>query len=247
MIPLFRTGEKLIPLDGGKGMNAREELEFMFGSVATAFGAPVQLFWSLAEGGTGPNVRGLYEMGRRYFERIQRIDIDCQCQDDYENVIGTGILASMFPQDFPGVEPLDPPVGFTGWDVCTYRGAADFTIDRGREGRMYLELMREGLMTHEEWWSRLSEDPDEMQARVQQEQISKITDLAERRQAWLDTGMPEDKFWLMETEGKGTLAIKGEDPTVPAPGDPNARIGAFTVAQLADALSGLIKDNHGKN
>lgn len=244
MIPLFRTNEKLIPLNGQSGMNAREELEFMFGSIASAFGAPVQLFWHLASGGTGPNVRGLYEMGRRYFERIQRIMIDCVCQDDYENVIGTGILASMFPADYPGVEPLDPPPGMTGWDVCTWRGAADFTIDRGRDGRTFLELMHDGKMTEEEWWSRLSEDPDEMRARIQFEKIENIRFLAGRRQAWVESGLPEEKFWLMETQGRGSLTVDGTAPDSPGqPAGPQSRIGAYSVEELAEALSGLMRDH----
>jgi len=230
-IPLFRTGEKIMPFTGADGTNARDDIEFMFTGLAAAFGAPVNLFWNLAMNGAGgASVRGVFELGKRFFERVQRMMINTMCQPDYENVVATGILAYLYPADYPGVEPLAPPRGMDGWDCVTWRGPSDLTVDRGRDGRMYLELIRSGLMSREEWWVKNNEDPEEMEAVATDE-------LAARLNHWVNVqGLPEDKFWLREFGANGSLSVT--DDATPNPN----QIAGHSIDELAAAVAQLIKE-----
>jgi len=224
-MPLFRTGEKLNFSKDSKSLDNLNALDREYNVVASAFGLPADLFWNLSKNG-GASVRGTFELGRRTFQRGQRMMIDCMCQDDYENVISQGILAYLYPRDYPGVEPLAPPPGMTGWDVCTWRGPEDMTVDKGRDGKMYLELMRAGAMSREEWWTRMGEDPDEMEAVPTRE-------LAARYQEWLANNLPEAQFWLREFGATGSLSITN-DPNQ-TPGLDNGQMDA-----MADKLAGLL-------
>ena len=236
MIPVFRTGEKIVPHNGGDSLSARDMLEYLFTSLAAGFCAPVQLFWNMATAG-GAAVRGTLELGKRSFERTQRLLVGGMCQDDYENVLAQGILAYYYPADFPGVEPLQPPPGVTGWDVCTWRGPRDLTVDRGREGKMYLELIRAGLMSRQEWWSLQNEDPDEMETLPNEELLA-------RRDDWVAKGLPEDKFWLREFGAQGTLSVRDEESGPGgAPSVAPSGFGNFSVDELAQALAAAIKDH----
>ena len=233
MIPLFRTGEKLTPNNEGRSLNAREFLEFLFNGLAVAFGVPVELIWNMARLG-GAAVRGTAELGKRAFERCQRMMIDGMCQDDYENITGLGILAYHYPGDYPGIEPLAPPVGMDGWDVCTWRGPRDFTVDKGRDGKMYLELIRAGLMSREEWWTMGNEDPDEMEAVPTRE-------LASRRKIWLAEDLPEDKFWLREFGAQGTFSVRDQEAG-PTGGAAPAGFSDEQMTNLAETLADMLKN-----
>jgi capsid protein len=170
------------------------------------------------------------ELGKRFFERVQRMMINTMCQPDYENVVATGILAYLYPADYPGVEPLAPPRGMDGWDCVTWRGPSDLTVDRGRDGRMYLELIRSGLMSREEWWVKNNEDPEEMEAVATDE-------LAARLNHWVNVqGLPEDKFWLREFGANGSLSVTDDANAEPG------KIAAHSIDELAAAVAQLIKE-----
>jgi capsid protein len=89
------------------------------------------------------------------------------------------------------VEPLEPPRGWVGWDVVEWRGPRNVTVDKGRDGRLFLELMRAGKMTDEEWWTLNGENPEEMKFKGAEEMEEKLAD-------WVGRGLPEEMFWKRE-------------------------------------------------
>lgn len=190
MIPIFKAGESMQFYNGRNSVNAIEFAGGLCAQYAYGFGTPVEFVVGLASGGA--NVRGMAEIAGRFFEDNQMLLIDDWCQPNWENIIGTGILAAQFPRDFPLVEPLAPPRGWTGWDVVEWRGPKNITMDKGRDGKTYLDLKRAGWMSDEEFWTLNGEDPDEMPVKIDEE-------LAARRARWVDDlGLPEDKFWIRE-------------------------------------------------
>lgn len=215
MVPVFKTGDSMsLFLQGRNSMNTTEFAGWLCAQYAHGFGLPVETIVGMLSGGAA--VRGNLELTGRFCEEVQMLMIDDWCQPNYENVIGTALLAAQYPKDFPMVEPLEPPQDFTGWDVCEWRGPKNITVDRGRDGKLYLEQKRAGLLTHEEWWTMNGEDPTEMDERIDDE-------TQERLKRWLARGLPEEKFWIRELGQPGATAAsaspdQNDPPAPPIPG-----------------------------
>lgn len=186
MIPIFKAGENMQFFPSRNSINTVEFAGWLLAQYAQGFGAPVEWIVGITAGGA--NVRGNNDLGARFIDDCRRILVDDWCQPNWQNIIGTGLLASLYPRDFPLIEPLEPPRGWDGWDTVTWRGPKDITVDRGREGKLYIELVRSGMMTKEEWWTLQGEDPDEAEDAIA---IQTAKDL----QRWKDQGLPEDMFW----------------------------------------------------
>ena len=191
-VPVFKTGESIsMFLQGRNSMNTTEFAGWLCAQYAHGFGIPVEVIIGMIQGSAA--VRGNLELAGRFFEEVQQLMIDDWCQPNWENIIGTAMLACAYPKDWPGVEPLSPPEGktWTGWADCEWRGPRNITVDRGRDGKLYLELMRAGKMTNEEYWTANGEDPGLMDTAA-------TVGIRERLDEWLAAGLPEDKFWLRE-------------------------------------------------
>lgn len=200
-------------LQGRNSVNTIEFTGWLVAQYAHGFGLPVEMVVGMMQGSAA--VRGNNELAGRFFEEVQMLMIDDWCQPNWENIIGTGMLAHAYPNDYPGIEPLAPPEGknWEGWDTVEWRGPKNITIDRGRDGKLHLELIRAGLMTHEEYWTQLGEDPDEMDAEAR-------AGIKSRLDAWIADGLPEDKFWLREL---GQIAQNANPvPSGGSPTDPSA-------------------------
>lgn len=208
-IPIFKTGEGMNFFNGRNSASAIEFAAWLCAQYAQGFGCPTELVIGLMTGSAA--VRGNTDLAGRFFEDNQMLVIDDWCQPNYENIIATGILAGQYPHDFPLVEPLDPPPGYTGWDSCEWRGPKNITVDRGREGKLYLELKRAGWMSDEEYWTMNGEDPVAMSESVDNELVDRL----ERwRAKTLSDGskLPDEMFWRREF-GQNLPANTNVDPT----------------------------------
>jgi len=214
-IPIFKAGEGMNFFNGRNSASAIEFAAWLCAQYAQGFGCPTELVIGLMSGSAA--VRGNTDLAGRFFEDNQMIVIDDWCQPNYENIIGTGILAGRYPRDFPLVEPLEPPAGYTGWDACEWRGPKNITVDRGREGKLYLELKRAGWMSDEEYWTMNGEDPGEMSQTVDNELVQRL----ERwRAQTLSDGskLPDEMFWRREF-GQNLPANTNSDPGQEPPPD----------------------------
>ncbi len=189
MIPLFKAGENLSFFGQGRQVvNVVEFATWIFNGVANGYGVPLPMVLGWA-GVSGTAVRATNEMAGRFFERVQRMMINDMTQPDWEDVIGTGILAYLYPKDFPMVEPLAPPPGFTGWNSVNWRGPKVITVDKVRDGKMVIELLARGRMSGQEYWAECGEDPDEMPDICDQE-------VAEGLDRWVNIyKLPEEHYW----------------------------------------------------
>jgi capsid protein len=191
MIPLFKEGDAIRFNTGGRSVLSLEQfVGLMFNMFSLGYGLPANVLWGMSGLG-GASVRFATDMVGRFAERVQMMMIEDLCQPDWEDVIGHGLLAWVYPAEFPGVEPLEPPKGWVGWDKVEWRGPRNITVDKGRDGRLFLELKRAGWMTDEQWWSDLGEDPDEMMVKPNEEMERKLAD-------WVRRGLPEEMFWKRE-------------------------------------------------
>lgn len=210
MIPIFKAGENMQFFPSRNSMNTVEFAGWLLAQYAQGFGAPVEWIVGITAGGA--NVRGNNDLGARFIDDCRRILIDDWCQPNWQNIIGTAILASQYPKDYPLIEPLDPPRGWDGWNTVTWRGPKDITVDRGREGKLYIELVRSGMMTREEWWTLQGEDPDEAEDAV-------AIETARNLKRWTDQGLSEDMFWRKQF-GQNLPANAVTDPSGDPPSPP---------------------------
>lgn len=186
MVPLFKVGESMQFFNGRNSINTVEFLGALAAWHAQGFGLPVDFVIGMSQGSAA--VRGNADLAGRFFERVQMMMIDDCCQPDWESVIGTGIMAWAYPADYPMVEPLEPPPGWTGWDTVEWRGPRNIQIDKMRDGKLAIELVRAGMMSREEWWTLNGEDPSEMDVSVDDELVA-------GRERWAERKMPEEMFW----------------------------------------------------
>ena len=57
------------------------------------------------------------------------------------------------------------PAGMEQWWKCRWVPQADMTVDRGRDGKLMLELLREGFMTETDYWASQGMDFEEQEVR----------------------------------------------------------------------------------
>lgn len=73
------------------------------------------------------------------------------------------------------------------WTAIRWQFPKPKTADYGREAQQDREDVREGLMTREEWWARMYQDPDEQESRI-------IEEAVERKRAIEAAGLTLDEF-----------------------------------------------------
>jgi capsid protein len=176
--------------EGRNAVSLEQFVSILFNIFSIGYGLPANVLWGMSGLG-GASVRFATEMVGRFAERSQMMMIEDLCHPDWLDVVGHGILAWAYPREFPGVEPLEPPRGWVGWDVVEWRGPRNVMVDKGRDGRLFLELMRAGKMTDEEWWTLNGENPEEMKYKGAEEMEEKLAD-------WVGRGLPEEMFWKRE-------------------------------------------------
>lgn len=172
-------------------------IDYLIRDIAWGFGVAPELIWAIS-GLTGSNTRLVVELGDRYFRRVAGVLADAYCQPVYEWIIARACLNGDLPW------PKDPAK--RSWAQCKWRGPRTLTVDRGRDGRLYIELVKNRMMTLEEWWTLNNEDPAAM------------------RRAWIDE-LAEDLAYCAE---------KGIDPAVYLNSQPGQHMAQQGDAQSGD-------------
>lgn len=177
-IPVLKGTEKIEFFEGRRpSLTFAGFIDYLIRDIAWGFGVAPELVWAIS-GLTGSNTRLVVELGDRYFKRVAGVLADAYCQPVYEWLIARACLSGELPW------PNDPAK--RSWALCKWRGPRTMTVDRGRDGRLYIELVKNRMMTLEEWWTLNNEDPSAM------------------RRAWIDE-LAEDLAYCAE---------KGIDPAV---------------------------------
>lgn len=164
-IPILGEGEEFQNLDTDRSpTNWIESAEFLIREIAAGYGVSYEFLWNMAAMG-GPTARFILEDLNAFCEKFRRILISRYCQPYRSWVIANGIVHG----------ELQEPQSGHWWD-CVWSGPAKVTVDRGRDGALFRNLIQSGMMTLEEWWSLLGQDA----RRMRRKRIKEIKeDLAE--------------------------------------------------------------------
>lgn len=204
MIPLFKLGENMQFFNQNRSLNPVEFITWLFRGYAAGYGLPFDIVWGMAALGSAAT-RGMTQMAGRFIDRVQRLMINSVCQPDYEDVIGLGMMAYMFPKDFPLIEPLEPPKDISTWNMVDWGGPPDPSIDLFRDGKMAMDLISAGLMTVAEWRAKVSGNHGNFIGAYNDEVVT-------ARKDWLDKGLPEEMFWRQRFPSLPSTVTQATDP-----------------------------------
>jgi len=128
-------------------------LSWLVRDIAWGIGIAPEVLWDPGSiNGTG--MRYVMAETRRFVE-VQQASLRRDCQRLWMYVLAKEIKAGR----------LDIPAGVSCWWKARWVPQADMTIDRGRDGKLMLELLREGYMTETDYWASLGLDFEEQERR----------------------------------------------------------------------------------
>jgi lambda family phage portal protein len=150
-------------------------LEFLGRDSTVGGGANPEFIWNVSEMG-GANTRYILADIQVLLSTIQDILVEEFCIH-FRRYVLTGAMED-------GELPMCKDPNF---DNARWHTPPSITVDRGREGKLYIDLVNNGLMTLDQYWSMQGYDP-----RVMREQC--IREIAEDLDLCRKLGVPYDRY-----------------------------------------------------
>ncbi|MBU3720728.1 MAG: phage portal protein [Burkholderiaceae bacterium] len=139
LIPKLKPGEDIKMLrNEHPGTSYEPIMRYMVSQIARAIGLPPEAMM-LAVGAAGTEFRGLLEVAQNFLERLQQMLIDQFCRRFWKYWVWHEITAGRLP--YPGDD----------WWRHDWVTPRKITVDNGRDGRLYAELMEKGHMSWERY------------------------------------------------------------------------------------------------
>jgi capsid protein len=145
------------------------------GEIARGMGLPPEALMIFV-GSAGTEFRGLLEVAQNFLERLQQMLIDQFCRPFWKYWVWHEIQAGRLP--YPGDD----------WWRVSFRAPKKITVDNGRDGRLYAQLLDSGYMSWEYYCDIHGLDANETENSI-------ITGYLRRQQKCADLGLnPADVF-----------------------------------------------------
>lgn len=139
LIPRLKPGEKIESFKNEHpGQSFEPFMRYVMGEVARSVGLPPEALMIFV-GASGTEFRGLLEVAQNFLERLQQMLIDQFCRPFWKFWIWQEMKAGRLP--YPGDD----------WWQCEFIPPKKITVDNGRDGRLYVELMEKGAMSYERY------------------------------------------------------------------------------------------------
>lgn len=153
-IPVLESGEEFQFFTSDRpAITFAGFIDFLVRDIAWGFGVSPEFVWNIAGMG-GANTRYILEDADRFLQVVQAIIVERFCQPVYSWVIADAIMRGELPV------PNDDE-----WWTCNWTPPPRITADRGRDGKLLIELLLNGMLTLDEYWSMLGKNPREMRRR----------------------------------------------------------------------------------
>lgn len=148
LIPKLKPGEKLEMLKNEHpGPSYEPIMRYMVGQIARAVGLPPEALM-LSVGAAGTEFRGLLEVAQNFLERLQQMLIDQFCRRFWKYWVWHEITAGRIP--YPGDD----------WWRHDWVTPRKITVDNGRDGKLYADLLDRGYMSWERYCNLLGLDAE---------------------------------------------------------------------------------------
>lgn len=124
--------------------------EFLIRDIAIGWGISYEAIWNMAALG-GATARFILEDLNAFLSKLQRLLIARYCHPVRSWIIANAIVRGEIPE-----------CKTEAWWECHWQGPQRVTVDRGRDGNLYVKLLANGMITLDEWWSMLGRDARKM-------------------------------------------------------------------------------------
>ena len=139
LIPKLKPGEKIESFKNEHpGQSFEPFMRYVMGEVARSVGLPPEALMIFV-GASGTEFRGLLEVAQNFLERLQQMLVDQFCRPFWKFWIWQEIKAGRLP--YPGDD----------WWHCEFIPPKKITVDNGRDGRLYVDLLEKGVMSFERY------------------------------------------------------------------------------------------------
>lgn len=173
-------------------------MDYLMRDIAWSFGVPVEFVWSLA-GLNGSNTRTILSDSQSFFEDVQDLLVMTLVKRVYTRVIASQLRRYQLTGGREGLRPCEDP----RWWMAEYHGPAKITIDNKNDTKSDIERLKNGMLTHEDYWRSRNKDP-----RVQR--TRQIEWLKETMEECEDKGVPFGLFLQANPGTPGLEEINGK-------------------------------------
>jgi lambda family phage portal protein len=139
LIPRLKPGESIQSFKNEHpGVTFEPFVRQLMGEIARGIGLPPEALMIFV-GAAGTEFRGLLEVAQNFLERLQQQLIDQFCRPLWKFWVYQEIQAGRLP--YPGDD----------WWRCDWVTPKKITVDNGRDGRLYADLLDKGYMSWERY------------------------------------------------------------------------------------------------
>jgi capsid protein len=137
LIPKLRPGESIQSFKNEHpGTSFEPFINTIMGEIARGIGLPPEAIM-LTTGAAGTEFRGILEIAQNFLERLQQMLVDQFCRPFWKYWLWHEMQSGRLP--YPGED----------WWRCSFRAPKKITVDNGRDGRLYAQLLDSGYMSWE--------------------------------------------------------------------------------------------------
>lgn len=141
-IPVLEPGEELQFFKNDRPSTTFAGfMEYLVADIATGYGIPWQFVWGLV-GLAGPAARLVLQKADWFFTDSASVMVSHYCQPIWESYVGDRMNRGLLRAPRPG----------TNWRAVQWQGPGSLTIDKGRDGKLYLDLVKNGMGTRTAWF-----------------------------------------------------------------------------------------------
>lgn len=178
--------------NGRNAANFKDLIEYFVADIAIGFGIPVQFVWALTSL-AGPHARLVLQQADGFFQDVADIMVSNYCQPVWEEFIAWKMNRGELPA----------PRGGVNWRATHWQGPGSMTIDKGRDGKLYVSLIENLMGTRKGFFQSTGKD-GLTGLRECIEEIAQIRDIAESNGLTLEQVLPH--------LGKTAAAMTAIDP-----------------------------------
>jgi capsid protein len=122
-------------------------IDYLVADIAHGFGVPKQFVWGVT-GLAGPHARLVLQQADWFFADCAEMLVVDYCQPIWEAFVADAMNRRLLPPPAPG----------TNWRAVQWQGPGSLTIDKGRDGKMYLEMVASGMARRTAWHEMTGRD-----------------------------------------------------------------------------------------
>lgn len=195
IIPLEDGQEFQFFKDGRNTTTVTDFINYLIADISVGFGVPWQFIWSVT-GMAGPFARLLLQQADWFFTDVANMLVSDFCQPVWEGVIADAMFRRLLPLPKPG----------TNWRAVQWQGPGSMSIDRGRDGALYLQMVKSGMLRRSRWHRMTGESG-------MAECHATIDELADLIEYCRSKGVPPEYYFGREFAGSSLSGqIAGQTP-----------------------------------